>query len=57
MSSNKKQKQSLLKSAASKQFQKTNIDLMMAINLAQDTSKALKLFRENADNELQKNRI
>lgn len=33
----------------SKQFQKTNIDLKMAMNLAQDTSDVLKLLRENAN--------
>jgi len=35
----------------SKQFQKINIDLKIAMSLAQDTSDELNVFRENADNE------
>ncbi|KAL4152769.1 hypothetical protein QTP88_000602 [Uroleucon formosanum] len=35
----------------SKQFQKINIDLKMAMSLAQDTSDELNAFRENADSE------
>lgn len=35
----------------SKQFQKTNIDLKMAMNLAQDTLEEIESFRENADSE------
>lgn len=35
----------------SKQFQKINIGLKMAMSLAQDTSDELNVFRENADSE------
>ncbi|KAF0732229.1 zinc finger MYM-type protein 1-like, partial [Aphis craccivora] len=35
----------------SKQFQKINIDLKMAMSLAQDTSDELNVFRENVDSE------